>query len=95
MALFTTIPAKEIMPIMVIRITNSILKITNPSSTPIKLNSTETEIIIGVLVELNCPTIIKKIKASAISRALDKNAICLACSSCSPVNVILISSGSV
>ena len=86
MALLTTIPAKDIIPIMVIIITNSILKITNPSNTPIKLNRTDIDIITGVDVELNWPTRIKKIMKTAINNALLKKAICFACSSCSPVN---------
>ncbi len=69
MALLTTIPANEITPIMVIITTNSILKAISPSNTPIKLNTTANEIIIGVEVELNWPTTIRKIKNTAINFA--------------------------
>ena len=75
MALLTTIPAREMIPIMVIKITKSILKISNPNRTPIKLKNTEMEIIIGVVAELNCPTRIRKINKTAISRALLRKAI--------------------
>ena len=47
MALLTTIPASEMMPIMVIRTTKSILKIKSPNKTPIKLRNTDMEMIIG------------------------------------------------
>ena len=80
-------------PIIVIIIMKSILKIINPNNTPIKLNKTDNEIIIGVEAELNCPTRIKKIKNTAINKALLKNAISSACFSCSPVKEIEMSLG--
>ena len=82
MALFTTTPASEIMPIMVMMMTKSIWKMTNPRSTPIKLKNTLNPMMNGVVMELNCATIIKTIKNSASRRARDKNANSLACSSC-------------
>ena len=45
MALFTTIPAKEIIPIIVMMITKSFLEITIPRKTPAKLKTTDVSII--------------------------------------------------
>ena len=81
-------PASEMMPIIVMRITKSIRKISNPKRTPIKLKTTDIEMIIGVLAELNWATNIKKIKSTAIKSALLRKAISSACFSCSPVKLI-------
>ena len=62
------------------------LKITKPKNTPIVLKTTEAMMMNGVVTELNCATMIKKIKETAIAKARIKNACDLACSSCSPVN---------
>jgi hypothetical protein len=62
MALFTTTPAREMMPIIVIIMTKSIWKITRPNRTPISEKNTLKPIIKGVVTLLNCDTIIKNIK---------------------------------
>ena len=54
---------------MVIKITKSILKISNPKSTPIKLSKTETDMIMGVDAELNCATRMRKMSKTAMSKA--------------------------
>ncbi len=51
--LFTTIPASEIMPIIVIKITNEDPEITIPPNTPIKLKKIATIIMAGFDTELN------------------------------------------
>ena len=85
MALFTTTPAREMIPIMVIMMTKSILKIRSPSNTPMNERITVVKIKKGMRAELNWPTMIKKIKKTAIKRAPDKKPSSLACSSCWPV----------
>ena len=52
-ALLTTIPIKDITPIIVITTTKSILKISNPKKTPIVLSIMEDIIISGVIILLN------------------------------------------
>ena len=52
-ALLTTIPIKDITPIIVITTTKSILKISNPKKTPIVLSIMEDIIIRGVTILLN------------------------------------------
>ena len=53
MALFTTIPAREITPIIVIMITNSMRKMMSPKSTPIRLKTTDERMMNGMAAELN------------------------------------------
>ena len=72
---------------MVMIMIKSIWKITSPSSTPIKLNTTDAMIMNGVDAELNWDTMIRKIRNTAIINALLRKANSLACSSCSPVNL--------
>ena len=72
MALLTTIPARETIPIPVIMMTKSILKMAKPKNTPMVLNSTVIIMMMGLKAELNCDTNIKVIKATAIIKALDK-----------------------
>ncbi len=95
MALFTTIPASDIIPIMVIMMTNSMRKMTKPSNTPIKEKTTVTRIMKGVDAELNWLTRIKKIKKTAINNAPERKLNSLACSSCSPVKSTFIPEGKV
>ena len=52
-ALLTTIPDKEIIPIIVITTIKSILNNINPTNTPIVLNITDVIIIRGVINLLN------------------------------------------
>ena len=66
MALLTTIPASDIIPIIVIIITKSFLAITIPKNTPDKLKTTENKIINGVEKELNWVTRINKIRKSKL-----------------------------
>ena len=82
MALFTTTPASEMIPIMVMMMTNSIWKMTSPSNTPISEKTTLKPMMNGVVTLLNWLTMMRKIRNSAMSNALDKKAISLACSSC-------------
>ncbi len=86
MALFTTIPASEMIPIPVMMITKSILNVHNPPNTPIVLNIILEKIMSERIIELNCVTRINMINAKAISMALPKNADDSSCSCCSPVN---------
>ena len=82
MALLTTTPANDMIPIMVMIITKSIWNTTKPIKTPIKLKNTLNPMINGVVIELNCATMMRIMRNKANSNALDKNAISFACSSC-------------
>ena len=79
------------MPVIIT--TKSMLKITKPKNTPIVLKRTDVMIIKGLITELNCATMIKKIRDTAIPNARNKKAWDLACSSCSPVYFTVIPSG--
>ena len=86
MALLTTTPAREMMPIMVMMITKSCRKTTSPRKTPVRENSTLKPMMNGVEMLLNWATMIRKMRKRAMTRARDRKAISLACSSCCPVN---------
>ena len=60
MALFTTTPASEMMPIMVMMITNSIWKMTSPSNTPMSEKTTLKPMMNGVVTLLNWLTMMRK-----------------------------------
>ena len=93
MALFTTIPASEMIPIIVIMMTNSMRKMTRPRNTPIREKTTVTRMMNGVEAELNWLTRMRKIKNTAMSRAPERKLNSFACSSCSPVKSTLIPRG--
>ena len=80
----TTIPAKATIPIPVITITKSILKIPVPKNTPITLKIISLIIIMVLLNELNCIIKIKNINSIDNPIAPPKNLPVSACSSCSP-----------
>ena len=86
MELFTTTPASEMIPIMVIMITNSMRKMMSPRNTPIRLKITENMMMAGVLLLLNMLTMIMNTRKHAIISAVLRKAICFSCSFISPVN---------
>ena len=94
MALFTTTPASEMMPIMVMMTTKSMRKISSPRNTPMNDRMTVVMMRNGMRAELNWPTMIKKIRNTAIMRALERKPSSLACSSCWPVNDMVTPLGS-
>ncbi len=86
MALFTTTPAKEIMPTPVMITPNGEDITASPQNAPPKDRSTEVKMIAGCITELNRVTRIRKISSRATTKALDKNAWASCCSWSSPVN---------
>ena len=80
----TTIPAKATIPIPVITITKSMLKIPMPKSTPMILKIISERIMMVRLNELNCIIRIKKMRRMEIPIAPPKKAPVSFCSSCSP-----------
>ena len=84
--LLTTIPDREMMPIMVIRITKGILKMLIPYKTPVKLKKIERRMINGLEIELNCKTSKKTINPKAVPNAPKRKFMFFSCSATSPVN---------
>ena len=84
-ALFTTIPAREMMPTPVLMMPNGIRKIIRPISTPIVDMMTEVRMITGFTTELNWLIRMKPISRSAVRKAPPRKACASAWSSDCPV----------
>ena len=74
MALFTTIPASEMMPTPVLMIPKGILKIISPRSTPTVDMRTEVRMMTGFTTELNWLIRMKAIRSSAVRNAPPRKA---------------------
>ncbi len=87
--MLTTIPAKAIIPTIVIMITKGAPEITNPPKTPMRLKKIANIIIPGLETELNWKIKIKKINSSPVRNAPTKKFICFFSSSIWPVKSML------
>ena len=85
MALFTTMPASEMMPTPVMMMPKGMRNTISPSSTPTVDMITEVRMMKGLTSELNCEMRMKPMRKSAIRNAVVRKAWASACSSFSPV----------
>ena len=85
MALFTTIPASEMMPTPVMIMTKGMSKTMRPMSTPTVDMTTEVRMMNGLTTELNWLIRMKAMSSMAVRKAPARNSWASACSSCWPV----------
>ena len=85
MALLTTMPASEMIPMPVMITTKSMLNVARPPKTPMVLKITLAMMISGRMIELNWVTRMIRMSERAMSMARERNSIDSFWSCCSPV----------